>query len=96
MHEVKKDNNQFYIGDNIENFLAKVTYVPTGEDKIIIDHTIVSETLKGQGVGGILVKKVIDLAREENKKIIPLCPFAKHFMSKTDEYNDVLLDPSMN
>lgn len=49
-----------------------------GEDKIIIDHTYVSEVLKGQGVGQQLVKKVMEYARQENKKIIALCPFAKN------------------
>ena len=60
------------------------------ENKIRIDHTNVSEKLKGQGVGNKLVKRVVDFAREENKKIIPLCPFAKAEFEKNKEYEDVL------
>ncbi len=90
MKAVKKGINQFYAGEDAEHALAEITFVPTGEDKIIIDHTYVSEVLKGQGVGKQLVKKVIEYARQENKKIIPLCPFAKKVMTKSNEYNDVL------
>ena len=91
MELIKKDKNKFYIGDDTEHAIAEITFVPTGEDKIIIDHTYVSESLKGQGLGGQLVNKVAEYARQENKKIIPLCPFAKSVMTKSNEYKDVLL-----
>ena len=91
METIKRENNLFYVGDNAEHALAEITFVPTGADKIIIDHTYVSEALKGQGVGQKLVKKVVEYARQENKKIIPLCPFAKGIMTKSNEYKDVLL-----
>ena len=39
MAEVKHGNNKFYVGDSEAQPDAEMTYVPTGEDKIIIDHT---------------------------------------------------------
>lgn len=91
MQDIQKNKNQFYLGEDPVNFLAEITFVPTGEDKLIIDHTYVSETLKGQGVGKQLVEKVVEYARQENIKIIPLCPFAKSIMTGSDEYQDVLV-----
>jgi uncharacterized protein len=90
MEVIKRDNNRFYIGENIENILAEITFLPTGDDKITIEHTYVSESLKGQGIGQLLVKRVAEYAREENIKIIPLCPFAQKVMTKDEEYRDVL------
>jgi predicted GNAT family acetyltransferase len=92
MEVIKRDNNKFYIGEDIENILAEITFVPTGADKIIIDHTYVSDSLKGQGIGQQLVKSVAEYARQENKKIIPSCPFAKRIMTKDEEYRDVLIE----
>ena len=40
---IKKEKKQFYVGENVENALVEITFVPTGADKIIIDHTYVSE-----------------------------------------------------
>ena len=90
MKVIKKDKNQFYIGENVENALAEITFIP-GENSITIEHTNVSNTLSGQGVGLQLVKKVVEYARQENKKIIPICPYAKKVMTKSDEYKDVLI-----
>ena len=67
-----------------------VTYVSTGQQMIIVDHTEVNAKFKGQGVGKDMILKVVDYARENNLKILPLCPFAKNFFSKTPEIADVL------
>ena len=90
MQEIKRDHNRFYIGENAGNAIAEITFVPTGDDKYTIDHTYVSETLRGQGIAQMLLNKVVELARRENKKIIPLCSYAKKVMTGNKEYEDVL------
>lgn len=90
MLEIKKGPSKFYIGDSEENPLAEMTYVISGEDIIIIDHTLVSDQLGGQGVGKLLLKEVVEWARDEKKKIIPLCPYAKVQMEKNQEYHDMI------
>lgn len=81
----------YYIGNDETNTLAKMTFVPTGESHIIVDHTSVSDEFRGQGVGDQLLDKVIQYARENQKKVIPLCPFVKARMLKFPEkYADVL------
>ena len=46
MREIKKDKNKFYIGENSQNALAEITFVPDGEGKIIVNHTYVSVVFK--------------------------------------------------
>lgn len=89
MMAVNHKENLFYIGD-VSNPKAQMTYVPTGEDKIIIDHTEVNDELRGQGAGKMMVEAAVKYARQNNKKIIPLCPFAKSVFDKTPEFQDVL------
>ena len=88
----QKDNGKkgvFFIEENNE-IIAEMTYVWSGEDKIIIDHTGVSEKLGGKGIGKQLVHKAVEMARENQIKILPLCPFAKKVFDKTEDYKDVL------
>jgi len=87
--EILEGNNNFYVNDAQGNLIAEVVFVPTGEHLAIIDHTDVDESLKGQGVGKQLVAKVVEKMRKENRKIIPLCPFAKHEFDTTPEYKDI-------
>ncbi len=69
--------------------LAELTYSKAGDKLIIIDHTDVSDKLRGQGAGKQLVMKVVEYARASNIKIIPLCPFARSVFDKTPEIADV-------
>lgn len=77
---VKKENKK----------LAEMTYSWAGNDRIIIDHTEVSDELRGLGVGEKLVRKAVDFAREKHISIIPLCPFARSVFNKFEELKDVL------
>lgn len=90
MIEFKDGINSFYLGDTLENCKAEITYVIHDEDTIIIDHTFVSAELRGQNVAKQLIKKVVDFARQKNKKIIPQCSFAKKEFIENKEYDDVL------
>ncbi|MEM6517276.1 MAG: GNAT family N-acetyltransferase [Bacteroidota bacterium] len=68
---------------------AQMTYSHAGKDKIIIDHTEVDESLQGQGIGYAMVDAAVSYARENEMKIMPLCPFANSVFRKKEEYSDV-------
>lgn len=69
---------------------GKMTYSWAGETKFIIDHTEVNPEFNGKGVGKKMVIAAVEYARENNLKIIPLCPFAKSVFDKVEEIRDVL------
>lgn len=88
-HRSTDSKGEFFIekdGDRI----AEMTYSKAGKDKIIIDHTQVFDEGRGKGYGKKLVKHGVEFARENDLKIIPLCPFAKAIITKDDNLKDVL------
>lgn len=90
IESIKKAGNQFYIGNDIKSACAMILFSYDSDDTIIIDHTYVSSPLRGRGVGKKLVREVARFAKEENRKVLPLCGFADKVMKNTGEYNDVL------
>ncbi|MCW5909478.1 MAG: N-acetyltransferase [Cyclobacteriaceae bacterium] len=70
--------------------LGEMTYSKAGDHMIIIDHTEVSDKLRGQSAGKKLVLQAVEYARKNNIKILPLCPFAKATFDRTPEIQDVL------
>lgn len=89
--DIKHEGNVFYIGEDVENNKAKMTYKETGKNILIIDSTLVSKELEGQGIGKKLLKEVVDFAREEEKKIMSTCPYAIAQLEKNEEYHDIYL-----
>lgn len=88
-HEQTGHKGSFYIEiDNTRK--AMMTYSLTDDGKMIIDHTEVSDELRGKNAGYQLVATAVDYARIKNLKIIPLCPFAHSVFKKKTDFQDVL------
>lgn len=73
-----------------EKEAGKMTYSWAGPQKFIINHTEVSSEFGGQGVGKKMVMAAVEFARQNDLKIVPLCPFAKGVFQKTEDIRDVL------
>lgn len=72
------------------NILAEMVYSMPSPEKMIIEHTEVSDELVGKNVGYQLVHTAVEYARTHNIKIVPMCPFANAVFKKKPEYADVL------
>lgn len=91
MNEIKFKDNMFYIDNDEGNIVAKITFFFQEENVIAIDHTIVDKELRGQNIAGMLLKKVVELAREKHLKVVPICSYAVVKLTRNDEYKDILL-----
>lgn len=89
--QIQQSDNKgaFYIEENGKR-LAEMTFTKAGDSLLIIDHTEVSDALRGTGAGKKLVLAAVEHARAHKLKILPLCPFAKSVFDKTPEFADVL------
>lgn len=89
MLTVKKGRKSFYVGDSEAAPLAEMVF-SADKDIITIEHTFVSDELRGQGAGKQLLQNLAAWVRAENKKIVAVCPFAKKELTKSQEHDDVL------
>lgn len=84
---IKEKDNCFYMEED-GKMKAIINYIET--DIITINHTYVDESLRGQGIAFKLLNKVIDYARNKNKKIHPVCSYAREKLS-SKEYKDLVI-----
>jgi len=87
----KDHKGSFYVAEG-NKILAEMVYTMASPSKMIIEHTEVSDELRGKNVGKQLVRHMVDFARTHNIKVIPLCPFTASVFKKTPEYADVLFN----
>jgi len=88
-HQESQSKGAFYMEEGGIR-LAEMSYSRAGDKLLIIDHTEVSDVLKGKGAGKQLVAAAVDHARRHDLKILPLCPFAKSVFDRVTEWQDVL------
>ena len=87
MVQIQTGKDRFFVAGESKD-LAVITFKQQ-DDILVIENTLVSEELRGQGAGEELVKAVVDKARNEGLKIIPVCSYAAHQFKKHPEYQDV-------
>ena len=92
MPRLIRTERNVYIGESQADPLAKIDFSRSTDGTYVIQHTYVSETLTGQGVGRLLVQEVVDLARESGHKILPLCPYARRVLTKDPTSQDVVAE----
>ena len=87
-HEESGHRGAFFIEEEGKR-LAELTYTVAGT-RVILDHTEIDDALRGTGAGKKLVAAAVDWARDEDRRLLPLCPFARSVFDKMPEYSDVL------
>lgn len=86
LYEADKNRVAAY-KDSIE--LGEATYKKSG-DFWILDHTFVDPNYRGQKIASKLVAKLVNQARINNIKVVPLCPYVKKEFKEKPEYHDIL------
>lgn len=88
-HEEQDGRGAFFLSrEGIR--LAEMTYTRTGPRKVIIDHTLVDDQLRGLGVARRLLDTAVAWARANKTTIIPTCTYAKGQFDKDPSIRDVL------
>jgi uncharacterized protein len=73
----------------VDGHLAVAYYRPS-PGVITFAHTEVPSELGGRGVGSMLVKGALELARAQGLKVASRCPFVSAYLGKHPEFNDLL------
>jgi predicted GNAT family acetyltransferase len=75
---------------NVDGHLALVEY-DRSPGRIAFTHTEVPQALEGRGIASALAKHVLQFARDNQLKVIPLCPFISGYIRKHKaNYSDIL------
>ena len=67
---------------------AELTYSITSPVLVIADHTAVPDSFRGTGAGLALVTRLVEDARAEGFRIMPLCPFVNAQRKKHPDWAD--------
>ena len=75
-----------------DQVLGEITFPVCGPETVVIDHTWVDPSLRGQGTAGQLMQAVVDKLRADGRKAQATCSYARAWFAKHPEAADVLAD----
>ncbi len=92
-HETNDKGGKFFLHDASGKHVAELTYSMAGKD-MFVDHTYVAPEMRGGDVAPGLVAAVVEMARREQRMIIPACSYVKEVFDRTPAYADVRRPPA--
>jgi predicted GNAT family acetyltransferase len=69
---------------------AEITFTKRGPGLISADHTGAPETMRGTGAAAALASFMVEDARKNRFKILPLCPYVRAQYRKHPDWADVM------
>jgi len=77
-----------------EGLVVRIEYIKT-KDAIYLTHTEVPKALEGKGWGSAIIKATLAEIKEQDIKLVPLCPFVAAYIQKHPEWKSIL-KPGVN
>ena len=75
--QIDQGTKGYFAAFDGEKEAGRMSYTFAGETRMILDHTEVSDEYRGQNIGKRILMEVVEFARQNKIKIIPLCPVCK-------------------
>jgi len=84
------ETNRIYLKSETGELLAEIDFPAAAENWVDLNHTYVSDTLRGQGIAGKLMEEAIAVIRKNGWKARTSCSYAAGWMEKHPEEQDLL------
>jgi predicted GNAT family acetyltransferase len=73
-----------------EQVAGVVMYEPLSPHVLSLNHTIVEQAHRGQGIATRLVAATLDDLRATGRKLVPICPVVKEYIARHPGYGDLV------
>jgi predicted GNAT family acetyltransferase len=94
-----KNDITFQIGDNGCRIYAicngrkigNLFFIRVGSDKIMISEAEIDQQYQTKDIELYLVQEIINIAREQHRKVMSICPYISKIFIEHPEFDDVRL-----
>lgn len=87
--KIKENTEKKRFEAEVENRIALIEYI-RAEDKMYLTHTEVPTELEGKGIASSMARQVLQRIKDENLKLVPLCPFIASYIKRHPEWKEIL------
>ena len=88
-HQESDARGAFHLLQNGKR-VGEMTYSRTNPSLVVVDHTYVDPSLRGQGMAQHLQDALVAWARDTGTKVVPVCSYVKVQFSRDPSIRDVM------
>jgi uncharacterized protein len=84
------EDHKIYVLNEDNKEIVKATFPLYKKGVVVVDHTYVDPSLRGQGIASELMHEVSKHAKKLGYKVVATCPYAVVWYKKHREYDDII------
>ena len=84
------NDNEVSVVNEKGDKLGYCTFPSIGQNLVVIDHTVVAQELRGQGIASKLLDKAYEAIKKTNRKAYATCSYAQKYFEKNPDKKDIL------
>ena len=73
------------------HLIGSIFFVKIGKDKIMISESEIEPEYQNKNIELYLIQQIINIAREQHRKIVSICPYVSDIFKQHPEFDDVRL-----
>ncbi len=82
--------HKIFVTNEEGKIIVKATFPFIKKDTVVVDHTYVDPSLRGQGIASQLMKEVYNHCKKSGYKVVAKCAYAVVWFKKHQEFNDII------
>ncbi|MCR4718214.1 MAG: GNAT family N-acetyltransferase [Firmicutes bacterium] len=91
--DFKFERDRIFLENDKGETIAYVEFPEFDEGKVEVTHTVVSESLRGRGIAGKLIRMMAEKLIKEGRKAELTCSYAIKWFNEHREFEAALIDP---
>ncbi len=89
--EFNYEKNRIYVNDEDGKLIVEATFPFYKDGVVVVDHTYVDPSLRGQGIASDLMKALCKYVEQKDWKMVATCPYAVVWLKRHKDF-DYLVD----
>ncbi len=89
--EFNYEKNRIYVNDEDGKLIVEATFPFYKDGVVVVDHTYVDPSLRGQGIASDLMKTLCKYVEQKDWKMVATCPYAVVWLKRHKDF-DYLVD----
>jgi predicted GNAT family acetyltransferase len=90
--DFKREGNWIFKKSEDGNVIAEVTFPNLRDGVVVINHTFVDDSLRGQGIAGELVESAYEAVKADGKQAVVTCPYAVKWFNERPDKTDIVIE----
>lgn len=84
------ETHRIYVMDEQGKTIVNATFPLINDGVVVVDHTYVDLSLRGQGIASNLMHEVYNHAKKLGFRVVATCPYAVVWFKKHQECQDII------